>query len=99
MKRTFVAAAAVAGAALIVAAPGAGAGAAHPQPRQQPQTATPIKQVVVIFQENHSFDNVLGLLCIQGRRCDGSSTGRTHDGQIRQLTISPDHVPEVAHTL
>jgi phospholipase C len=35
---------------------------------------TPIEHVVVIFQENHSFDNVLGILCIQLARCMGPQT-------------------------
>jgi phospholipase C len=35
---------------------------------------TPIRHVVIIDQENHSFDNLLGLLCLQLGRCAGPMT-------------------------
>ena len=47
-------------------------------------STTPIKHVVVLFQENHSFDNVLGSLCVQDQRCDGSTTGKLLDGTTRR---------------
>ncbi len=40
----------------------------------QTTTAPRIAHVVVLIQENHSFDNVLGLLCLQLARCDGPMT-------------------------
>ena len=36
--------------------------------RCDPPFPTPVEHVVVILQENHSFDNVLGQLCIQDHR-------------------------------
>jgi phospholipase C len=47
-------------------------------PENSAQGATsPIQHVVVIDMENHSFDNVLGQLCIQDKRpnCDAASQG------------------------
>jgi phospholipase C len=57
-----------------------------------------IRHVVVIYQENHSFDNVLGRLCLQIDRCDGSRMGKLPDGSGIPLAESPDVVPPVAHT-
>ena len=40
---------------------------------------TPIKHIVLFYQENHSFDNVLGALCAANTRktpCDGTTTGK-----------------------
>src|SRR5205814_9548879 len=65
---------AVAGAALglaTVAAMGAGTGAAGAR-----TGSSPIQHVVIIYQENHSFDNVLGAFCLEPPvRCDGASMG------------------------
>jgi phospholipase C len=58
---------------------------------------TPIQHVVVVYQENHSFDNVLGALCVQLGRCDGTTTGVRDDGKVVQLTTSPDVVPLENH--
>jgi phospholipase C len=42
--------------------------------------------VVIIYQENHSFDNVLGVVYQQRvSRCDGASVGTVSDG----TTIDP----------
>jgi phospholipase C len=54
--------------------------------------------VVVIYQENHSFDNVLGRYCVKSGRCDGSLTGKLRDGSPIRLRKSPDLVPPVGHT-
>jgi phospholipase C len=59
---------------------------------------TPIRHVVVIYQENHSFDNVLGQLCAQHLRptpCDGATTGQLANGSTIKLSQSPDIVPNV----
>jgi phospholipase C len=58
--------------------------------------ATPIKHVVVIYQENHSFDNVLGRLCPR-LRCDGATTGLLPDGSRIPLQKAADIVPNVPH--
>lgn len=58
---------------------------------------TPIRHVVVIDQENHSFDNVLGKLCVLDGRCDGSTTGKTLSGQTVPLSQATDAVIPVSH--
>jgi len=59
---------------------------------------TPIRHVVIIDQENHSFDNVLGKLCVQLGRCLGTTTGLLHDGTVlNPLPPATDIVPGVAH--
>ena len=93
--------ASAAGAALL-----AGLVVATGAPRQDsaasPTTAgafpTPIEHVVVIFQENHSFDNVLGKLCVQESRCDGATTGKLLNGTRIPLARATDIVPNVAHS-
>jgi chitodextrinase len=67
--------------------------------------ATPVEHVVVIDQENHSFDDVLGRLCteiaagtITGHdACDGATKGTISTGQVLPLATEPDLVPIVAH--
>ncbi len=62
------------------------------------QSRTPIQHVVVIFQENHSFDNVLGGICVSDRlACAGTTTGVLHTGARIPLRIASDVVPQVAH--
>jgi len=61
---------------------------------------SPIQHVVVIFQENHSFDNVLGQICVtDALECDGATTGLLHDGRRIALTAAPDIVPSVQHKI
>ena len=68
----------------------------------------PIKHVVVILEENHSFDNVLGKFCSEvskgalkrpgkNARCDGATTGATNTGQVVPLSSAPDYVPFADH--
>jgi phospholipase C len=59
--------------------------------------SSPIKHVVVIYQENHSFDNVLGRFCVQSGRCDGAVKGKLHDGTVIPLSTASDLVPLVDH--
>ena len=60
---------------------------------------SPIQHVVVIYQENHSFDNVLGAFCEQTTppRCDGATSGVTSDGATVPLGEASDVVPSVDH--
>ena len=58
---------------------------------------SPIRHVVILYQENHSFDNVLGRLCAQTGKCDGATTGVLADGSTIPLRRSPDIVPKVDH--
>jgi phospholipase C len=58
----------------------------------------PIQHVVVILQENHSFDNVLGQLCIQDHReCATASSGKNEKGETIQLAKATDNVINVGH--
>lgn len=60
---------------------------------------TPIRHVVVILQENHSFDNVLGRLCIRQKRdCDAVRKGQRADGSAVRLSTATDVVPDVNHS-
>src|SRR5712692_1662490 len=69
----------------------------------QTTTASPIRHVVILIQENHSFDNVLGLLCLQLTRCEGPMTradgtpiGLTSTGPI-SLPKATNIVPPAPH--
>jgi phospholipase C len=74
-------------------------------PEHSAQGATsPIQHVVIIDMENHSFDNVLGKLCIQdnrhnadGYKCAAASQGKLSNGTTIQLKTADDLVPSVAH--
>jgi phospholipase C len=70
----------------------------------------PIKHVVVILEENHSFDNVLGKFCAEVQsgalkrpgkdsHCDGATTGTTSTGQVIPLASAPDYVPFADHSV
>jgi hypothetical protein len=78
-------------------------------PAQAATAPTPVRHVVILLEENHSFDNVLGPYCAEvdaGQRarsgldkdCDGATTGRTTTGQVVPLTSAPDIVPAAKHT-
>ena len=70
--RLAVALASVFAALAVAGVPGAGASVLRGD-----AASTPIEHVVVILQENHSFDNVLGQLCIQDHReCSAASSGK-----------------------
>jgi phospholipase C len=73
-------------------------------------TNWPIRHVVVIDQENHSFDNVLGDLCASvaagtfvrdglNQACDGVRTGKIHTGATINLPPADDIVPEIPHSV
>src|SRR5438128_2627803 len=58
---------------------------------------TRIRHVVIIDQENRSFDNVLGTYCVEAgsgkvtrQACDGALTGVLPDGTIILLGRAPD---------
>lgn len=95
---------ALAVAASIIASPNLGAtalrkGKSHANP-------SPIRHIVVIVQENHSFDNVLGKLCLQAAKgkvnrspCDGTAMGQLPDGSPIPLSRTPDVSPGVHHSV
>jgi phospholipase C len=72
-------------------------------------TSSPIQHIVIIDQENHSFDNVLGKFCSEigtqitrpgaGDGCDGATTGLLSSGETIPLGVARDVVPDVSHTV
>src|SRR5207342_3618998 len=71
---------------------------------------SPIRHVVILFQENHSFDDVFGRFCVDqaagtivrdglNMPCDGAVTGTTSTGEAIPLAPAPDLVPNVAHSV
>jgi phospholipase C len=59
--------------------------------------ASPIMHVVIIDQENHSFDNVLGRLCLQLGRCEGPRTAA--DGTPIGFGLTPPPGPQITITI
>ena len=64
---------------------------------QGTSVASPIRHVVVIYEENHSFDNVLGRLCVHTGRCNGARTARLPNDRHISLRRASDLVPNVDH--
>ena len=93
-RRLLAAMPAAAAVALAWAVPGSAATA---------QPATPIRHIVVIYLENHSFDNVLGYWCDDhpGRCPDGGmpASVRLSNGAVVTPHVMPDTVPVVNHTV
>ena len=67
--------------------------------RSTPGATNPIRNVVVIYMENQSFDGVLGQLCIRDQRpnCAAASQGKISNGSTIQLQRAFDLIPPVAH--
>jgi len=70
----------------------------------------PIRHVLILFQENHSFDNVFGQFCTEvadqklsrkglDRGCDGVVAGKNNTVKTVPLTPAGDIVPNVSHTI
>ena len=110
----LLAAAAISG--LAAAAPSGSAGTSAraallavkpaPAPARLPEaagTASPIQHVVVIYLENHSFDNVLGFWCnANPDRCpDGGMPASVtlSDGTVVTPGTTADKVPNVPHSV
>jgi phospholipase C len=76
---------------------------ATPTPTPTPPPGSPIKHVVVIYLENHSFDEVLGDWCLSSGRCDEGfniTQPVTLKGGLKVATkVSPDIVPNVNHSV
>src|SRR5215470_7521735 len=87
------------GAAVAAIAALAGVGAAG-QPGAT-AASPPIRHVVVIYLENHSFDNVLGFWCdVHPARCpDGGMPAKVKlsNGVTVKPTVDPDTIPDVNH--
>jgi phospholipase C len=75
-----------------------------------PTTVSPIRHVVLIDEENHSFDNVLGRFCAEvaagdiqrpgaNMPCDGATTATLANGRVMDLPPARDVVPYVVHNV
>lgn len=69
----------------------------QPLPGGQP-SGSPIEHVVILFMENHSFNELFGRLCVEQSRCEGTLTGETFEGDTIPLRPGTDHVPVVGHS-
>jgi phospholipase C len=66
----------------------------------QAAPANPIRHVVVLYLENHSFDNVLGYWCDQTHRCLGMpALVALKGGTLVRPGVTPDTVPFVSHSV
>jgi phospholipase C len=69
-------------------------------PAPQAASTVPVKHVVVLYLENHSFDNVLGYWCDQTHRCVGMPSSVTlKNGTVVTPGVTPDTVPPVDHSV
>jgi phospholipase C len=69
--------------------------------RVETTATTPIKHVIVIDMENHSFDNVFGFWCDanSGRCPDGGmpASVKLSDGSVVVPSVDPDTIPDIQH--
>jgi phospholipase C len=81
----------------LVASHAASASSVRPTGRG-PLAGSPIKHVVVLYQENHSFNDILGRLCVdEENRCEGTTTGKLHSGATYTLKPESDTPGLVPH--
>jgi phospholipase C len=91
--------------ALVVSVPvlAAAVAATSASSASQAVPATPVRHVVVLYLENHSFDNVLGYWCkSHPHRCpDGGMPASISlsNGTVVVPGVTPDMVPYVGHTV
>jgi phospholipase C len=62
-----------------------------------PPSGSPIKHVVIIYEENHSFDNMFGRYCELYGGCDGATVGYLPDNSQIPLTKASDFVVQAGH--
>src|SRR5438552_906784 len=78
--------------------------------RAAARVASPIQHVVIIDQENHSFDDLLGAFCTEqaageivraglNQGCDGAATATLSKGSTYQLTTEPDFGLNIDHSV
>ena len=89
--------------ALLGVVPLAIAGLALAAPVRQAVTTSPIKHIVVLYLENHSFDSILGYWCHShhGRCPQGGmpSSVTLASGKTVTPNVEPDIVPPVDHSV
>jgi phospholipase C len=77
------------------------AGASDTEPSWQPlppySPSGPIKHVVIIYEENHSFDNIFGVYCTNTGVCDGAESGYLPNGTQIPLSRAKDLVVQAGH--
>ncbi len=62
-------------------------------------STSPIQHIVIIYQENHSFNELLGKLCLdEGNRCVATDVGQISTGEQVPLKPEPDIPPDAGHT-
>ncbi len=84
---------------MIAAVAASSAGAGEPVSNGGRVSSSPIQHVVVIFQENNSFDHLLGKLCVdEQNRCDGTTVGQISNGKMIPLAPGGDIPPAIAHS-
>jgi phospholipase C len=78
-------------------------GSPNRSPSAPTRGSTPIHHVVIVFQENRSFDEVLGRLCLAAKAkkisrdpCDGASKGTLSDGTVIPLSPATDIVNDIS---
>jgi phospholipase C len=89
--------------ALPVAAAVGAPSARHAHAARAAPTGSPIRHVVILFMENHSFDSLLGFWCDNhpGRCPDGGMPASVtlSDGTVVTPFDDPDTVPNIRHTV
>jgi phospholipase C len=74
------------------------------------RVASPIQHVVIIDEENHSFDDLLGAFCTDqaagtivragvNQGCDGAASATLSNGSTYQLTPEPDFGLNINHSV
>jgi phospholipase C len=101
--RTRAIALLAAGTAALSALVTTGTATARPLSAQPSAQGSPIKHIVVLYLENHTFDDLLGYWCRHkpGRCPDGGmpSSVTLSDGTVVTPHVLPDIVPDVSHSV
>ena len=74
-----------------------------------PAAPSPIRHVVIVMEENHSFDDIFGKFCAEvasgqivrdgvDDHCHGATVAKLSDGSTRPLTLEPDFGLDVDHS-
>jgi phospholipase C len=83
---------------------------AHASPIPAAAVPSPIRHVVIVDLENHSFNDILGKLCVHHARgnlsregldmgCDGVRVGTLLNGEPRRLRLEPNYGLQISHSV